>query len=312
MFPHDDDKEQEPPLDDAAVDTAHPAEQAPDGGVRAWTQVLVGHLCVFNSFGFINSFGIFQGYYTHALHRSPSEISWIGSLQILLIYGVGTLSGRLLDAGYLRQTLLAGLILQALGVFMSSLATQYWQLILAQGMCQGLGHGLLFTPAVANTATYFARKRTVAISSVACGGATGGMVFPAIAQSLLPRVGFPWTMRVMGFVMLFNALIILSLARSRIEPRASRSLVDWSAFQEMPYTLYCISMFLSFWGVWIAYYYVRILPAGPSSVVGHKHPPGLTPEAPFVSIEHLPGPLQPAASSILTPLDSDSIEFVCN
>ncbi|KAK7532813.1 major facilitator superfamily domain-containing protein [Phyllosticta citribraziliensis] len=231
--------------------------EPPDGGKRAWLQVLAGHLCVFNSFGCINSFGIFQAYYASALNLPPSNISWIGSLQVFLCYFLGTLSGRALDAGYFRTVLAIGLLLQVLGAFMTSLCTEYWQLILAQGICQGIGMGMVFCPAIANTATYFSRKRALAISSVACGGGTGGMVFPAIAQTLLHRIGFPWTMRVMGFVILFNATIILSLGRTRLPPREVGPLIEWTAFKEMPYLLYCVSMFFAFWGIWIAYYYVR-------------------------------------------------------
>lgn len=260
-----------PPEPPTAAAAARPAadpstDPPPDGGLEAWLQVLVGHLCVFTSFGQINSFGIYQSYYASTLALPPSTISWIGSLQILLIYGVGALSGRALDAGHLRATLALGLALQAVGMFATSGARAYWQLVLAQGVCQGLGMGLAFCPAVANAATYFAGRRVVAISSVACGGATGGMVFPAIAQTLLPRVGFAWTVRCMGFVVVFNAAVVLALARTRGQRgRIGKApLMEWSAFAEMPYLLYCVSMFFAFWGIWVAYYYVSF--GVPSSV----------------------------------------------
>jgi hypothetical protein len=32
----------------------------PDGGLEAWMQVLMGHLVIMNTWGFINSFGVFQ------------------------------------------------------------------------------------------------------------------------------------------------------------------------------------------------------------------------------------------------------------
>lgn len=131
---------------------------------------------------------------------------------------------------------------------MTSLSRQYWQLLLAQGICQGLRDGLIFCPAVANTATYFTRSRTMAISCVACGGATGGMAFPAIAQALLNRIGFPWTLRVMGFVILLNAVVILSLARTRLPSRSTGPLVEWKAFTELPYLLYRLACSLPFGG----------------------------------------------------------------
>lgn len=65
----------------------------PDGGLQAWTQALMGHLVVFNTWGYINSFGVFQTYYVSALNQTPSAISWLGSIQIFLLFAIGSVSG---------------------------------------------------------------------------------------------------------------------------------------------------------------------------------------------------------------------------
>lgn len=243
------------------ITQTNPAEDPgppPNGGFGAWTQVLMSHLINVNVFGYLLSFGIFQGYYTDTLGYSRSHISWVGTIGLFLVYFMAGFSGRALDAGYYRVTLVCGLFLQLLGVFMTSLSTEYWQLFLSQGICQGFGNGLLFCPAVALVSTYFtARRRAVAVSFVACGGGTGGMVFPAIAQSLLDKIGFAWTIRVMGFVMLFNAVFILLFSRPRLPPREAGSLVDWEALREPNYLLFCFGVFLAFWGLFFAYYYIR-------------------------------------------------------
>lgn len=210
----------------------------------------------------MNSFGIFQVYYTETMDRSPADISWIGSIAVFLVYFIGTFSGRSMDAGFLRPTIALGLSLQIVGVFTTSVSTQYWQLFLAQGVCQGLGNGLLFCPIIALITTYFSKKRAVAISLQASGAATGGMIFPAIAQSLLDRIGFGWTVRVMGFVMLFNSAVIILLIRERGDLPLRKDwkdvpLLDLAAFKELPYTLFTIGTFLTLWGVYFAYYYVR-------------------------------------------------------
>ena len=267
------DKEQAKGVTGHASDTTRTTslssvEPPPDGGLRAWTQVLVGHLVVFNTWGSISSFGIFQAYYVTALKRSPSDISWVGSFQILLIFLIGSFSGRAMDAGYYRTVLIAGSTFFLVGMFMTSFCTQYWQLVLSQGICQGIGNGLLFCPTVSLISTYFLKRRALAISLVACGGAVGGMVFPAIAQQLLPRVGFPWTVRVMGFVALFNFCIVISFARTRIAPRKTGPLIEWAAFTELPYVLFIMGMFLTLWGVYFVYYYVSV-PSAESSNEGH-------------------------------------------
>jgi MFS family permease len=231
--------------------TAKDLGPPPDGGRAAWTQVVMSHLINFNAFGYLLSFGIFQDYYTDTLGYSKPNVSWVGTVGLFLVYFMAAFSGRAMDAGFYRLTLECGLALQLLGVFMTSLSTEYWQLLLSQGICQGIGNGLLFCPAVALVSTYFsAKRRAVAVAWVACGGATGGIVFPAIAQSLLGRIGFAWTVRVMGFVMLFNAILVITFSRTRLPPRKTGPFVDWDAFREPTYVL-------SFWGLFFAYYYIR-------------------------------------------------------
>jgi MFS family permease len=230
----------------------------PDCGLKAWTQVLMGHLIFMNSWGYLTSYGLFQSYYMSSLNATTSSISWIGSVQIFLIYFIGSFSGRALDAGYYRAVITAGSCLQVLGCFTTSISTQYWQLILAQGICQGLGNGLTFCPTVSVVATYFSKNRAIAMAFMASGAATGGIIFPLIARQLLPMVGFAWTVRVMGCVILFNSIIIISTARVRLPPRKSGPLVEWAAFKELPYTLFCIGMFLNLWAVYFSYFYVRL------------------------------------------------------
>ncbi|KAI9801724.1 MAG: hypothetical protein M1833_002406 [Piccolia ochrophora] len=228
----------------------------PDGGLVAWTQVIMGHLVVFNTWGYISSFGVFQSYYAEALSHPPSDISWVGSVQIFLLFFVGTFSGRATDAGYFHQTFLAGSILVVLGIFMTSLATEYWQLFLAQGVCTGLGNGLVFCPSLSLLSTYFSKHRSLAIGIAASGSATGGLVYPAMVQQLLPRIGFPWTIRAVGFVALGTMAVANVFSRTRLPPRKTGPLVEWSAFREASYSFFSVGMFLTFWGLYFAFYYI--------------------------------------------------------
>ena len=40
--------------------TLNDPNKPPDGGLKAWTQALMGHLVVLNTWGYVNSFGVFQ------------------------------------------------------------------------------------------------------------------------------------------------------------------------------------------------------------------------------------------------------------
>ncbi|KAJ6017825.1 major facilitator superfamily domain-containing protein [Penicillium sp. IBT 35674x] len=219
----------------------------PDGGVQAWTQAVMGHLVCFNTWGYIASFGVFQAYYQSELGDSPSAISWVGSVQIFLIFFIGTFSGRALDAGFFYHLL---------GVFMTSLATRYWQLFLAQGICTGLGSGLQFCPVMGLVATYFSSRRVFALAFGLVGSGTGGMLFPGLVKSLISSIGFGWTVRVLGFVMVATSIPATLLLRPRLPPRRSGPLVDWVAFREPTYILFILGMFFNFWGLYFAFYYV--------------------------------------------------------
>ncbi|KAJ4267168.1 Peptide chain release factor 1, mitochondrial [Fusarium torreyae] len=231
--------------------------EPPDGGLQAWLQVLTGHLVAFNSWGYLISFGIFQPYYEDQFSLPPSTVSWVGSLEVCLIFFIGTFSGRAFDAGYYRTALAIGLFLQILSIFMTSIASEFWQVLLAQGICQGLGNGIIFAPTIANMTTYFTKKKTIAISAGACGAATGGMVFPLIAQQLLPKIGFRWTVRVMGLVVAVSSMIIMIIAKTRLKARKAGPLVEWAAFKEPAYVLFAVAMFFTLWPTWISYNYAR-------------------------------------------------------
>jgi MFS family permease len=228
----------------------------PDGGREAWLQVFVSHITVFNTWGYINSFGLFQTYQTTLLSVSPSDISWIGSTQIFLLFFIGTFSGRLADAGYFRLCFSVGLAIQLLGVFLTSISKTYWQFFLCQGVCTGIGNGLIFCPALSVLSTWFSTRRGLACGVAGCGTATGGIVFPVLAQHLLPMIGFGWTVRVMGFIMMGMMMIPLTLTKTRLPPRRSGPIVEWAAFKEGPFALYAVGITLCFWGLYFAFYYV--------------------------------------------------------
>ncbi|WXC58399.1 hypothetical protein SNK03_004297 [Fusarium graminearum] len=242
--------------DETSNDVASDISPPPDGGWNAWLCTLCGHFLFMNTWGFINSFGIFQTYYTTFLDRDPSDISWIGSIQVFLSFFVGAFVGRYIDSGHLRLVLSCGTILVLIGIFTASLSTQYWQLILSQGICCGLGNGFLVTPAVSVTSTYFAKRRSLAIGISTCGSVTGALVFNSMARQLLPTAGFGWTMRAIGFVQAATLLFVVVAMKTRLPPTKSGRLVEWVAFKQLDYTFFTIGMFFNFWAVFFGYYYI--------------------------------------------------------
>lgn len=54
-----------------------------------------------------------------------------------------------------------------------SLATKYYQVFLAQGVCLGLGGGIIYVPSLALVAASFTEKRQIAIAIVTSGTSIG-------------------------------------------------------------------------------------------------------------------------------------------
>lgn len=187
---------------------------------------------------------------------SPSTISWIGTVQNFLTFVIGAFSGRLLDAGYFIPTLIVGSFLQLLGIFMMSLSTTYWQLMLTQGVLTGLGGGIFFPPSMGLIATYFSSKRSFAIGIGTTGNAAGGALYPVIVSQLLPRIGFAWTTRTLGFLNMALLAVVFAFMRPRLPPRTSGPIVEWKAFKSPAYVSFLCAMFFVVWSIYFVFYYI--------------------------------------------------------
>lgn len=148
----------------------------PDGGIRAWLTVLGGFLAFVATIGFLTGGSVFQSYYaTTALpDEDPSTISWIGSVQVWGCFFFGLWSGRLSDRYGPTFPLSVGTLLMVLGNMMSSLATEFYQVLLSQGFCLSIGMGLAFTPTLAVQSQWFLRRRGFVVAAVMSGQNVGG------------------------------------------------------------------------------------------------------------------------------------------
>ncbi|KAK0936611.1 hypothetical protein LTR29_011849 [Friedmanniomyces endolithicus] len=202
----------------------------PNGGLRAWLQVLGSFFIYFNAWGIVNTFGTYQTYYETALlaSSSPSQIAWIGSVQAFLLMVVSALGGPLYDAGF----------------------------SLAQAVCVGVGTGAMFVPGVAILSTYFSTKIATATGLAAAGSSLGGTIYPIVFRQLQPRIGFPWATRVLGFMMLSTLVVSNCVLKVRVLPEGRRRFLDLTAFREAPYLFFVAGNMLAFLGLYNPFFYV--------------------------------------------------------
>lgn len=147
---------------------------------------------------------------------------------------------------------------------MTSLATDYYQVLLAQGVAVGLGAGMVFIPALQIVGTYFSTRRSTAMGLAATGSGVGGIIYPLLLRSLLTTLGLRWTVRVMAFVMLGTLLIPLAVMRPRLRPRPNPPSITprppvWTTIKQtlpLPFALFLLAICLLYIGLYIPFFYI--------------------------------------------------------
>ncbi|RAQ64548.1 monocarboxylate permease [Aspergillus flavus] len=222
----------------------------PDGGIQAWMQV-GGTFFVF--------FNTWQTYYEsqQLFSSSSSSISWIGSAQSSLLLVLGLITGPLYDAGYFYHLLFSGSFMILFGQIMLSLSKEWYQVLLSQGFCFGIGTGLVLIPGVAVLSTYFSTKLALANGVAAAGSGMGGILYPIIFHRLFDQIGFAWTCRAIGLVILVTIAIPITVFQLRVKPSGRRKLLDLMAFREPAYTFFVLGGTLEFISLNILFYYIQ-------------------------------------------------------
>ncbi|KAJ6616754.1 major facilitator superfamily domain-containing protein [Mycena sp. CBHHK59/15] len=200
-----------------------PAPTYPEGGFRAWATVFGAFLIQFCGFGYTTSFGVYQDFYVrdYLTQSSSSAISWIGSVNALLVISVGLVAGRLYDRGHFHLLVYGGCVIQSFSIFMLSLCKQekLYQIFLAQGLGAGLGAGIVYIPSVAVVSHYFHKRRALAMSIVASGSSFGAVIHPIMLNNTLhSSLGFGNAVRTSAALISGLLLLACILMRPRLPP----------------------------------------------------------------------------------------------
>lgn len=122
----------------------------------------------------------------------------------------------------------------------------------------GLGGALLNNPADAVIGHFFNRRRGLATGLAATAGSIGGIVFPLILQATLPRLGYPWSMRILGFILLALAVPANLLVRTPLPPPEETASMwpNFRLFLDPRLACCCGGIFFKEYGVLIRLTYV--------------------------------------------------------
>lgn len=145
-------------------------------------------------------------------------------------------------------------------MFISILATswchKFGELLIVQGILTGIGMGMAFGGGILVLQSYFTTHLGIAAGLTSAGGSVGGMVYPAIAEQLVFKIGFPNTLRVFAGVAFITLIPANIIVRQRSNAVRGRSAVDWDMFKDVSFLLMSAGFFLTFWGIYFSFYFI--------------------------------------------------------
>ncbi|XRM37418.1 hypothetical protein ABZX51_000895 [Aspergillus tubingensis] len=231
----------------------------PEGGWRAWLVVLGAWCAIFPTMGIMNLYGLLEDWLAeHQLHGySKASISWIFSLWLFFFYLGGIQIGPIFDAHGVRYLLVPGCIGMTLSMMFLSVSHAYYQFILGFSILGGLSASAVYTPSAACITHWFLKKRGLATGIATTGGGIGGIIFTNVFGILSNNIGFPWTIRILGFIFLASLMVSLLTLEARLPPSPSAgSKIDIRALKEPVFTMTSIAVIFAEIGliVLVTYY----------------------------------------------------------
>ncbi|KXS18352.1 hypothetical protein M427DRAFT_208666 [Gonapodya prolifera JEL478] len=171
-------------------------------GAIGWAIVFAAFLaCGCTSAGLL-TWGIQMRFFV-ATGVLPDLPNWVlaipGSTGLSLVFGLSIPANKFAEAWGFRLSVLFGGILMGGALLLSSLASNYWQLLLTEGIMFGVGGAFGLFPAVALISQWIHPRRRLLAQGIAMSGfSVGPMVASPGIQLLSSWLGWNWTLRVFG------------------------------------------------------------------------------------------------------------------
>lgn len=143
---------------------------------------------------------------------------------------------------------------------MTSISSEYYQFLLAQGICSPIGTSAIFHTSITSINTWFRRRRALALGIAFSGSGVGGIIFPIMITRIIPALDFGWAIRICAFTSLFLLLITNLTVRSRLTHKRKTPLCHPRDFirplREMPFVLTSAATFFLYWGLFLPFAFI--------------------------------------------------------
>jgi sugar phosphate permease len=149
----------------------------------------------------------------HDLGWSDQTVSAAAGINLALYGLVGPFAGGLIATLGLRRTMLTGLAVVSVAVFLAGLSREPWELILTWGVLAGGGLGLIaFVMAAAVANRWFHKQRGLVTGALMAATATGQLIFLPLLATIAQTYGWrqaTWAVAVAAVVAILPVILFI-------------------------------------------------------------------------------------------------------
>ncbi|KAM8973927.1 monocarboxylate transporter 2 [Pelodytes ibericus] len=195
----------------------------PDGG-WGWVVVFAAFISIGFSYAFPKAITVFFKEIQEIFDTSYSEIAWISSIMLAVMYAGGPISSILVNKYGSRPVVLAGGLLCSVGMISASFCNSVLQLYICIGVIGGFGLAFNLQPSLTIIGKYFFKKRPIANGLAMAGSPVFLSTLAPLNQFLFNQVGWRGSFLILGGLLL-NCCVAGSLMRP-VGPKPTKKDVE--------------------------------------------------------------------------------------
>ncbi|XP_069085155.1 monocarboxylate transporter 2 [Pleurodeles waltl] len=189
-----------------------PVEYAPPDGGWGWVVVFGAFISIGFSYAFPKAITVFFKEIQEIFSTSYSEIAWISSIMLAVMYAGGPISSILVNKHGSRPVMIVGGILCSIGMIGASFCNSVIQLYICIGVIGGFGLAFNLQPALTIIGKYFFKKRPIANGMAMAGSPVFLSTLAPLNQFLFNMFGWRGSFLILGGLLL-NCCVAGSLMR---------------------------------------------------------------------------------------------------
>lgn len=183
----------------------------PDGG-WGWAVVVGAFISIGFSYAFPKSITVFFKEIEVIFSATTSEVSWISSIMLAVMYAGGPISSILVNKYGSRPVMIAGGCLSGCGLIAASFCNTVQELYFCIGVIGGLGLAFNLNPALTMIGKYFYKKRPLANGLAMAGSPVFLSTLAPLNQAFFGIFGWRGSFLILGGLLL-NCCVAGSLMR---------------------------------------------------------------------------------------------------